>query len=135
MKFYVLDANALLDYSENGPGGPTVERIIGEAARRQASLAVSVVNWGEVFYCLWNMRGEATARKTLTSLSHLPVELVSVELAQAIKAAELKALHKIPYADCIAAALALNRRATLVTADRDFEKLGHHFPILWLSRP
>lgn len=135
MKAYVLDANALLDYSENSPGGPTVERIIGEAVRRQATLAVSVVNWGEVFYCLWNNRGEATARKTLSSLGHLPLELVDVDLAQALKAAELKVLHKIPYADCIAASLALSRRAILVTANRDFEKLGHHFPILWLSRP
>lgn len=135
MKAYVLDANAVLDYSENGPGGPTVERIISEASRRQASLAISVVNWGEVYYWLWKKRGEEAARKNLLSLAHLPIELVPVDLAQALKAAELKALHRIPYADCIAASLALHRQATLVTADRDFEKLGHHFPILWLSRP
>jgi predicted nucleic acid-binding protein len=55
-------------------------------------------------------------------------------MAQALKAAELKARHKIPYVDCLAAALAELQRATLVTADTDFEKLGRHFPILWLSR-
>jgi hypothetical protein len=27
------------------------------------------------------------------------------------------------------------QQAVLVTADRDFEKLGRHFPILWISRP
>lgn len=135
MRPYVLDANALLAYSENGPGGATVERILGEAVRRQAVLAVSVVNWGEVYYWFWNQRGEEAAQKNLSSLAHLPIEIVPVDLTQSLKAAELKVLHKIPYVDCLAAALALSRRATLVTADRDFEKLGYHFPILWLSRP
>jgi predicted nucleic acid-binding protein len=52
-----------------------------------------------------------------------------------LKAGELKALHKIPYVDCIAAALVSQQQATLVTSDRDFEKLGRHFPILWTARP
>lgn len=133
MKTYVLDANAVLDYSESGPGAPTIERILGEAVRRQAALAVSVVNWGEVFYWLWNKRGEDAARKTIFLLARLPLEIVSVDLTQALKAGELKAIHKIPYADAMAAALALLHKATLVTADRDFEKLGHNFPVLWLS--
>jgi len=51
-----------------------------------------------------------------------------------MKAGELKAIHKIPYVDCIAAALATLQRATLVTSDRDFEKLGRHFPVLWIGR-
>jgi predicted nucleic acid-binding protein len=52
-----------------------------------------------------------------------------------LKAGELKAVHKIPYGDCLAAALTVLNQATLVTSDRDFEKLGRHFPILWVSRP
>ncbi len=58
-----------------------------------------------------------------------------MDLAQALKAGELKALHKIPYVDCLAAALAILQHATLVTSDRDFEKLGRHFPVLWIARP
>jgi predicted nucleic acid-binding protein len=50
-------------------------------------------------------------------------------------AAEIKAVHKIPYADCVAAALTVLQRATLVTSDRDFEKLGRQFPVLWITRP
>ncbi len=92
------------------------------------------MNLGEVFYWLWQKRSEAQARQTLDGLSRLPVQIVPVDLAQALKAGELKALHKIPYVDCIAAALVLQHRATLVTSDRDFEKLGRHFPVLWLSR-
>jgi predicted nucleic acid-binding protein len=97
-------------------------------------LLVSVVHWGEVFYLLWQRHGEQSARETINDLSLLPLRVLSLEMAQALKAAELKARHKIPYVDCLAAALAELQRATLVTADTDFEKLGRHFPILWLSR-
>jgi hypothetical protein len=38
--------------------------------------------------------------------------------------ARLKAEHNLPYADCFAAALAQARKATLVTSDRDFERVG-----------
>jgi len=37
------------------------------------------------------------------------------------------------YADAFAAALAIEHKATLVTSDSDFRKLGHAFPVLWLK--
>lgn len=135
MKPYVLDANAVLDFVESGPGSRKVERLLHEVVRQQAYVLVSVVNWGEVFYIVWQRRGEEKARQTIADLSRLPLQIISVDLAQAIKAGEIKAVHKIPYVDCIAAALATLQHATLVTSDRDFEKLGHHFPIRWIARP
>jgi predicted nucleic acid-binding protein len=131
---YVLDANALIDFVESGPGMRKVDQLLHAAGREQADIFVSVMNLGEVFYWLWIKRSEERARKTIDGFSRLPIRIVAVDLPQAIKAGELKALHKIPYVDCIAAALALQHRATLVTADRDFEKLGRNFPVLWLSR-
>ena len=59
---------------------------------------------------------------------------IPVDLPQAIKAGELKVVHKIPYMDCVAAALAMLRQARLVTSDRDFQKLERNFPILWIGR-
>ncbi len=134
MKKYVLDANALLDFLDLGPGAQRVRAILHEAHQERASVLVSVLNWGEVFYVLWQRRGEETARRTMAGLSRLPIEIAAADLAQAMKAGELKAVHKIPYVDCIAAALALQHRATLVTSDRDFEKLGRQFPVLWITR-
>jgi predicted nucleic acid-binding protein len=134
MKKYVLDANAVLDFIEAGPGWRKVESLL-QSARQQGSLvSISVLNWGEVFYLLWQRRSEETARRTTAGLSRLPIEIVPVDLAQAMRAGELKAIHKIPYVDCIAAALATLQRATLVTSDRDFEKLGRQFPVLWITR-
>jgi predicted nucleic acid-binding protein len=132
---YVFDATALLDYVESGPGFLKVEQLLRAASNRKVALFVSVMNLGEVFYWLLQKRGEETARRTIGIFSRLPLPIVPVDLPQALKAAELKALHKIPYVDCIAAALALQQRATLVTSDRDFEKLGRQFPVLWINRP
>jgi predicted nucleic acid-binding protein len=132
---YVLDANAVLDLIEAGPGFRKVEQLLQAALLNQSSVLISVLNWGEVFYLLWRRRGEETARKTLARLSRLPLQITDVDLSQALQAGEIKALHKLPYVDCIAAALAMLRQATLVTSDRDFEKLGRRIQILWLARP
>jgi len=134
-KTYVLDASAVLDLLENGPGASRMEHLLKEAHRLGNPLLASVANWGEVFYLSWQRYGEQSARETMADLSRLPIRVVPVDLPQALKAGELKALHKIPYVDCIAAALAVEQRATLVTSDQDFVKLGRQFPILWNPRP
>jgi ribonuclease VapC len=134
-KTYVLDANAVLDFVESGQGSRKVERLLHEAFRQENLILISVMNWGEVFYHLWQKRGEEKARQTMAGLSPFPLQILPVDLLQALKAAEIKALHKIPYVDCIAAALAETHNAILVTSDRDFEKLGRRVPILWIPRP
>ena len=133
-KTYVLDANAVLDFIEDGPGATRMEQLFRDA-RRTSPLLMSVVNWGEVFYHSWQQRGEDFARKTIRGLTQLPIELVAVDASQSLQAGEIKARHKIPYVDCLAAALTITREAVLVTSDRDFEKLGRRIKILWLVRP
>jgi predicted nucleic acid-binding protein len=130
----VLDASAVVDFLNDGPGANRMARLVKEANHLSNPLLASVAHWGEIFYLACQRHGEQSARETLADLSALPIRVLSVDLTQALKAGELKALHNIPYIDCLAAALAYTRQATLVTADRHFEKLGGHFPILWLAR-
>jgi predicted nucleic acid-binding protein len=133
-KTYVLDASAVVDFVESGRGSKTVERLLHEALRQQSTILVSVVNWGEVLYLLWNRRGEQKARETIASLLPLPLQIVPVDLPQGLKAAEIKALHKVGFVDGLTAALAELRDAILVTGDSDFEKLGRRVQILWIKR-
>lgn len=56
MKKYVLDANALLDLVEAGPGFQKVEHLFETAIEQHSSIVISVLNWGEVFYLLWQRR-------------------------------------------------------------------------------
>src|ERR1700716_3474265 len=101
-KTYVLDANAVLDFMEDGTGAARVERLLKEAAHISIPLLMSVVNWGEVFYHEWQQQGEEMARQTMSRLARLPLDLVPVDISQVLKAAEIKATHKIPYVDCLA---------------------------------
>jgi predicted nucleic acid-binding protein len=134
MRSFVLDASAVVHYLEAGLGSDKFEQLLAGARRQQLLLYMSALNLGEVYYLTWQRAGEEAARHAVVAFSRLPIQIVSVDLAQALKAGELKAAHKIPYADSVAAALALRQQATLVTSDRDFEKLGRHFPILWIAR-
>jgi len=132
----VLDANAVLDFSEAGPGALRVERLLQEALHGQSLLLISVANWGEVFYLLWQRRGEQQALRTIARLSHLPLEIIPVDLPQALKAGEIKARHQNPVCR-------LHRGGTSRPASKlcwslrtaTSKRLGRHFPILWISRP
>ncbi len=131
---YVLDASAALDFIEDGPGSERVEQLLLQAPTDRNLLLMSVVNWGEVFYQVWQKRGEEMARKAIANLARLSIHPVPVDLNQSLQAAEIKVFHKIPYVDCLAAALAIIRGAVLVTGDRDFEKLGRRVRVLWIRR-
>jgi predicted nucleic acid-binding protein len=134
MKTYVLDASAVLDLLENGPGAERVEQILAGAQKHENAVLMSVMNWGEVFYNVWQHHGEEAAKRAIAGLSRLPLEIIPVEQEQALKAGEIKALHKLSFVDCIAGALAELRNSILVTADRDFQKLGRRIQVLWISR-
>ena len=43
---YVLDANAVLDLAEGGPGSRRVNLLLDEALQQRTEVLVSVLNWG-----------------------------------------------------------------------------------------
>lgn len=133
MKRYVLDANAVMAFFEDRPGAQTVQDLINRAAETQNFLLVSVVNWGEVYYSFWRDKGEEVANERLRMVAQLPIEVVDVDMELTKLAASFKARHKLPYADCFAAALAQQRKAVLVTSDRDFGAIVDETGILWIS--
>lgn len=133
MKSYVLDANALLLYLEGRPAAAAVRKLFEQAEAGRADLAMSVMNWGEVFYILRKTRDREAARNLLSPFRRsLRLFLADRECAE--RAAELKARHKLGYADAIAADLAITLKGTLVSADPEFEKLGSHLSLRILPR-
>ena len=131
MKRYVLDASAVMTFFEDRPGADKVENLLERAAEKQRFLLMSVVNWGEVYYSVWRTHGEDAANEKLKQIAQLPIEVIDVDMPTTKLAASLKAGHKLPYADCFAAALAQQRKATLVTTDKDFTQVERQVNILW----
>jgi len=122
----VLDASAVLRYTDKEPGYKRVRELLKQAARGEAELLLSAVNWGEIVGALYKRVGMTRARSIAGSLAALPISIVAVDTGQAEAAAIFKYDFKIPYADAFAGALTLahsspQQRATLVTADFDFK--------------
>jgi predicted nucleic acid-binding protein len=134
MKEYVLDANAVVRYFGvgNGQGGEKVRGLFEQAERNQARLSMSVINLGEVLYVLLKYLGEERALEYIQALQHA-VTMIDADANRTIQAATLKHQYKLGYADSFAAALALESRATLVSADPSFEKVGKS--LKWMRLP
>lgn len=132
MKSHVLDASALMSFFEDRPGAETVEELLAKAAEAKWPLLMSVVNWGEVYYSIWRTRGEAGANQKLREIAQLPIEVIDAASGLTRLAARLQAEHNLPYADCFAAALAHDRKAYLVTGDKDFGRIESVLKIVWL---
>lgn len=132
MKRIVLDASALLTLFHNRPGAAKVEELISLGTDGKRQLSMSVVNWGEIYYSVWRDQGPGFAHQIVSKIAQLPIDLVPADLELTRRAAELKANHKLPYPDCFAAALALDRKAALATSDKDFAHLESKLDILWV---
>jgi predicted nucleic acid-binding protein len=134
VKEYVLDANTVLRYfgASEGQGTNKVRALFEQAERGQARLSMSVINLGEVLYVLLKHVGESRARHYVQVLQHV-VTMIEADAAQALGAAEIKHKYKLGYADSFAAMLALTLKATLVSADSSFEKLGK--TLKWVRLP
>jgi ribonuclease VapC len=133
MKNYVLDASAAVRYLTNGIGEEKVDALIHRSQKHEVHLLICVVNWGEALYVLAGMAGLGKATADLKTMSAF-VELVAVDEALAESAATVKFHYKLGYADCFAASLAMRMKATLVTSDPDFAKLGKQLRVLALPR-
>lgn len=120
MKRYVLDASAVLAFFQDEPGAEKVQELLTRAGQAERPLLMSVVNWGEVIYVVWQRRGEEAARERMRAMARYPLEIVAADPETTLLAATLKAQHKLSYVDCFAAAVALAKKATLVTTDQDF---------------
>ncbi len=125
---FVLDAFALLAHLQDEPAAPQVESILQSGH----ALYMCSINLGEVFYKTARSRGIERAQSALGLIAREPVEIVDPDRDLVLRSAYLKGLHPISYADCFAAALAIRLGATLVTGDRDFERLEDEITIEWL---
>jgi predicted nucleic acid-binding protein len=134
MSRHVLDASAVIAYLDREPGHEQVVDLLEKAGDGRAVLFMTAVNWGEVLYAVQNARGlEKRDEVELTLASH-PIAIVEVGQELAKRAARLKAEKKLPYLDCFVVALAEDRRATLVTCDKDFQRVDKNVKIFWLGK-
>jgi ribonuclease VapC len=134
MSTKVLDSWALLAFFEDEPAAEVVEKLLQQAADETHKLLMSAVNWGEVYYTTMRRLSQAAAEQKAQEIAALPIEIVGVsdDLALTRQAAIYKAMHRMSYADCFAAALSKQKNAELLTGDPEFKAVEKDIRIHWL---
>jgi len=123
MADFVLDSYAVLAYFRNEKGGEKVEQLLNEAAANKHDLHITCINAGEVFYMAHRKDGADKANLVWKAMKQFPIYITEVDMALTYTAANLKAKYKLSYADAFAAALTINKRAVLLTGDKEFDSL------------
>lgn len=129
----VLDSWAIMAYFEDEPAAEKVADIIAEAHEEKTPLFMSVVNGGEVWYILARRTSESEANRGVHELRQLGIEFIDADWDLAHEAAGFKSKHKMSFADCFAAALAKEKKAHLVTGDKEFKQVEGDLTITWLE--
>lgn len=123
MAHFVLDSYAMLAYFRNEEGGKKVEQLLNEAVAGKHTLYMSCINAGEVYYMASRKDGNTKADLVWKALQQFPIHMIEVDMEKAHKAALIKAVHKLSYADAFAAALTISKKATFITGDHEFDNL------------
>jgi predicted nucleic acid-binding protein len=124
MRIHVLDTSAMYRYLTAGEGKEIVKELFKHAVENTTPVLMSAIQWGELYYTLVQRIGIGRTDQVLDEvLGKIPLRLVPVEPADAVRAGKLKAQYHIPYADAFAASLA-GTQHVVVTADvKDFARI------------
>lgn len=133
MKPLVFDSSALLALFFDEPGAEAVETQIHRASEREQPMLMSAVNWAEACSRLAVKRGPAALAQAQGFVTTTPVVIVPADRELAEAAAAYRAADLLALADAFAAALAKQRNAELLTADRDFKTVENEIKIVWLK--
>jgi predicted nucleic acid-binding protein len=129
----VLDSFALIAYFRDEPGAETVETLLVTAGKKDTPVHMTDVNYAEVKYSIVKKDGTAAWDEAAKILQGLPIDFHSTTRAMADIAADFKARFKLSLADAFAAALAKEKKADLVTGDREFRAIEKEIKVVWLK--
>jgi len=128
----ILDAHALMIYLEKEPGHEKVASFFFSAVERNERLLMTTVNYGEIYYVILRECGQDKIDEIENIIRTLPIETIDVDIHLAREAARIKAIKKMSYADCFAAALTKIRKGELITGDKEFKMMDHEIKISWI---
>lgn len=129
----VFDSWAIMSYLGGEPSAERVADIMADAHEEDIPLLMTVVNAGEVWYILAREVSVTEADSSIRQLRQLGIRLVDADWDLAYDAAGFKSKHKMSFADCFAAALAKQRKAHLLTGDKEFKQVEPEITIDWLT--
>lgn len=123
---YVLDTSALIAYLAAESGAERVQTL------RTAS-ALPFIALTELYYTTWRRQDRELAEEIIQHVLTWKLPILFPDTRLSLTAGLLKARFGLGIADSFVAAFALDRQATLVTKDPDFNPLRPQLKLLQLS--
>ena len=120
----IVDSSGWLEYLADGPKASSFEKPLQDLE----NLIVPTICLFEVFKVVLRERSESDALQAIALMKQGKVVDLTAEIA--LEGAKISHDHKIPMADSIVLATALNWDGTVWTQDSDFEKFSgvKYFP-------
>ena len=123
MTHFVFDSYAFIALFRNEPGGEFINDLLLKISNGEAKGYMASINLGEVYYMMVRKNNSTDAESAIHDILHMPIEIYEPDVHFCLESAVLKAKYKISYADAFAAALTINKKATLLTGDKEFNAL------------
>ncbi|MEB3263300.1 MAG: PIN domain-containing protein [Synechococcus sp.] len=114
-----LDTSALLTLRDNEAGADRVAHVLDQPVRCLACF----ISRMEVLYRVWKDEGERAGRLAYEQVRALPIDWLECSEPLLVKAAQIKASHRLSLADAWIAATALECGATLLHKDPEFRSI------------
>lgn len=133
---FVLDSYAVIGYLENESFSGQIQGLLTNAKKGDHWLYFHAIHLGEVYYITLREQGQTLADLAYSRIKALPLKLIDhIQEELLLTAATLKANHPISYADCFAAAMAMNNKCPLLTGDPEFKSLEKEglITVEWLT--
>lgn len=128
----LFDSFALLRFLQKEPGSEKVLDLLRVAAREHNPCLLNVINFGEVLYTTQRRFGAEARMQVFVALQQMGIVILSCPDQLVYRAAELKAVYAMSYADTFAVASAMEHKACLVTGDPEFRQVEHLVHIEWV---
>lgn len=132
MQPLVFDSWAVLAFFEDEPAAAQIEAAVLTAHQNGRPLWLSAINAGEVWCVIARTYDKPTADRVINQVLGLGVEIKPIDWPLSRRAAALKLLGKVAYADCFAAALAAEHAGEVLTGAPEFAAFEKVVKIAWL---
>ena len=123
MKKIVFDSYALIALFRQEEGYQLIRDLLVKIANEESEGFISAFNIGELYYMISRKSNSKKAEAAINAVKQMPIQIVEPDLKMSLDAAAIKAKYSLSYANAFAAILTINKKATLITGDKEFETL------------
>lgn len=128
----LLDAYGLLLFLQKEGPYQDIKTLFRNAQTEKSPVLINEMSLGEVFHVIARTHSVEKAEDFLPLLEVLPLEIVSNNLEDILRAARIKTEHSIGTVNALVVATAEKENSLLLTGDPEFRRVDGVISIRWL---